>query len=257
MFIKVTSANDESLFFQHDRILYMGRDAKDDTTDILLAFVNESRWVTVKEPPGDIMALLEGDENLRQEILDLRSLVASKDKSAQFFKEQSEALLKVTEGNASAPAPIRMAIQHERIDMGNYIILTGVTEGKCIILPSHRILAIAEADGDTEVFCEELPVPMSWHVRETPEQILALLESKEEPAAPVLVEDADEDEAQLRRACALMGVQPACIGFAYEDEALRQEALTEIRKIRERLSKIDADPKHYEWTRYAIALLTD
>lgn len=60
MFIKVTSINDETLIFQHDRILYMGRDAKGDTTDLLLALNHESRWLDVQETPEQIIALLEG-----------------------------------------------------------------------------------------------------------------------------------------------------------------------------------------------------
>lgn len=70
----------------------------------------------------------------------------------------------------------------------------------------------------------------SFHaiVQETPEQIVELIEGKAEAPAPE----------------------------QYEDEALRQKALTEITDLRARLSKAYGDPDYYEWTRYVIALLT-
>lgn len=69
--------------------------------------------------------------------------------------------------------------------MSEFIRLTGSTAGKTIMVPKSRIMSIAAGDECTEVFVEgmsQVYTILPWHVKETPEEIMALIEgtTKEE-----------------------------------------------------------------------------
>lgn len=109
--------------------------------------------------------------------------------------------------------------------MSELLKLTNEDGDAVYIHPSQ----IKEMAGNPKFHCTNIVTLTRIHfVSETPEQIMELIEGKAEAPAP----------------------EP------YEDEALRQKALTEITDLRARLSKAYGDPDYYEWTRYVIALLT-
>lgn len=77
-----------------------------------------------------------------------------------------------------------------------FIKLTGATEDKAIFIFCDRITGFAEGDGDTEVFVQDLRIPLSWHVKETPEQIMALIEGKTETPAAALLDASSYDKGR-------------------------------------------------------------
>ena len=70
--------------------------------------------------------------------------------------------------------------------MSEFIELTGLSTGKAIFVPKKRIMGVAASDESTEVFVEGMSqgyTLIPWHVTETPEEIMAMLEG----AAPIPV----------------------------------------------------------------------
>lgn len=86
--------------------------------------------------------------------------------------------------------------------MSEFIKLTGAAQGKQILVPHRRILCIAQGGGETEVFIEEFPVPMSWHVKETPEEIMALISGDGDMFTDPEVDDLRLDLAEAKSALA-------------------------------------------------------
>ena len=63
-----------------------------------------------------------------------------------------------------------------------FIKLTGSTSGKTIMVPKDRVMSIAQGEDSTEVFVDgmsQVYTILPWHVKETPEEIMRLIEQSE------------------------------------------------------------------------------
>lgn len=58
-FIKLTSTDGDSICTFRSRILYFGRTDHTDYSDVCLVLDSVQKWISVKETPKEIMALID------------------------------------------------------------------------------------------------------------------------------------------------------------------------------------------------------